>query len=64
MGLDPLRRRPGVHPERRRWSGLLRRELGGRLQPSDADRCEGRKEGWVQRHGVPGGPKRWLSGGA
>ncbi|KAL2330489.1 hypothetical protein Fmac_018070 [Flemingia macrophylla] len=54
----------GVHPERRRRSGLLRRELGGRLQPFDVDRREGGEDGWVQRHGVPGGPERWLSGAA
>jgi len=53
-----------VHPKRRRRVGLLRREPGRRLQPSDADRGEGRHQGRVQRHGMSRRPQRRVSGGA
>lgn len=53
-----------AHPERRRRAGLLRRKFGRRLQPSDADRGEGRHQGRVQRHGVSRRPQRRVSSGA
>ena len=54
----------GVHSQRRRRFGLLRREFGRRLQPSDADRRQGRHQGRVQRHRLPRRPQRRVSSGA
>lgn len=48
----------GVHAERRRRPGLLRREPGRRLQPPDAGGRQGRHQGRVRRHRLPRGPER------